>query len=106
MTQVLFEFTLPATIKKKAKYWLSSCPALDLFAQGQTEEEAKTNLETTVRLFLQSCYERGTLQQALNDCGFALNHTSKRFRTHKSLSTIKVPLYLLASGKCHSECRV
>ena len=90
-------------MKKKAKYWLSSCPPLDLFAQGNTPEEAKTNLETTVKLFLQSCYDRGTLEQVLKECGFALNRKSRILKS-RATSTIKIPLYLLAPGRCQSEC--
>lgn len=104
MKRVLFELTLPATMKKKAEYWLSSCPVLDLFAQGKTETEALKNLEHTVRLFLTSCYERGTLDQALKECGFTLAATGPTAHRRETAPFIKVPLHLLAPGKCQSEC--
>ncbi len=69
MNRVVFEVKLPATVKKKAAYWVSSCPALDVFSQGPTEEEARKNLEEALRLFLLSCYERNTLEEAVKECG-------------------------------------
>ncbi len=69
MNRVVFEVKLPATIKKKTAYWVSSCPVLDVFSQGSTEEEARKNLEEALRLFLLSCYERNTLEDALKECG-------------------------------------
>jgi predicted RNase H-like HicB family nuclease len=106
MERVKFEVTLPATIKKKANYWVSSCPALDVFSQGATEEEAKKNLEEALKLFLISCYERGTLDAALKECGFDIvNQTEKQPRHKSSTHFVHVPIYLLARGRCTSQCR-
>lgn len=46
------------------------CPALDLWSQGDTVAEAKKNIAEAVELFIESCYERGMLNQVLLDCGF------------------------------------
>lgn len=62
--------SLPCTVKKKTpSTWISSCPALDVFAQGETEEKAKENLQETIALFFVSCHERGTLPDVLRECG-------------------------------------
>jgi predicted RNase H-like HicB family nuclease len=103
MNRVVFEVKLPATVKKKAAYWVSSCPALDVFSQGATEQEARKNLEEALRLFLISCYERGTLDEAIKECGFSLAKTKGRPADKgpgkSRTSTVTVPFDLLAHGR-------
>jgi predicted RNase H-like HicB family nuclease len=64
------EFHLYGQIKKKGKWLIAYCPPLDLSIQGQTMEEARENLIEAAQLFLTSCMERGTLDQALKELGF------------------------------------
>ncbi len=104
MKRVVFEVTLPFAIKKKAEYWITSCPPLDLFAQGKNETEAKKNLETTVRLFLTSCFESGVLDSVLKSCGFTVERNIRQAKQDKTAS-ITVPLYLLSPSRCFAECR-
>ena len=59
----------PAKIKKKKDRFVSSCDVLDINTQGYTEEEARKNLVEAIRLFFVSCYERGTVDEALRECG-------------------------------------
>lgn len=61
---------LYAKIKREGKYFVSCCPQLDVWSQGDTEEDAKNMLAEAVSLFLVSCFERGTLDEVLSDCGF------------------------------------
>lgn len=68
--QVIFNVQLPAQVKKSGKWFMSSCPVLDVHSQGETEKKALDNLIEAVRLFLVSCFERGTLDEVLRDCGF------------------------------------
>jgi len=39
--------------------YVASCPAPDVFSQGETEKKAEKNLKETLCLFLTSCIERG-----------------------------------------------
>jgi predicted RNase H-like HicB family nuclease len=64
------EFKLFGVIKHEGKWYIASCPPLDLTTQGRTEEEAKKNLVEASQLFIISCLERGTLDQALKELGF------------------------------------
>jgi predicted RNase H-like HicB family nuclease len=66
----IFEVFLPVQIKKEGKYFVSYCPPLDLFSQGVTRVEAKKNIKEAARLFILDCYERGTLEKVLKECGF------------------------------------
>lgn len=70
MIQVAFHINLPATVRKKKNWFVSYCPILDVCSQGETKEKALKNLSEALRLFLVSCYERGTLDTVLRECGF------------------------------------
>jgi predicted RNase H-like HicB family nuclease len=65
-----FEISLPVRIKKEGKYFVSCCPPLDLFSQGESKTKAKENIKEAVRLFILDCYERGTLNKVLKESGF------------------------------------
>lgn len=49
--------------------YLSSCPALDVASQGDTEEEAKRHLLDALDGFIETCREMGTLEEVLADAG-------------------------------------
>jgi predicted RNase H-like HicB family nuclease len=57
-------------IKKQKGWFIAHCPPLDLTTQGRTEEEAKKNLIDAAELFVVSCFERGTFEQALRELGW------------------------------------
>jgi len=63
--QIGMEFRLPAKVRKKGKWYVSSCPLLDVHSQGHTKEEARQNLIDALVFFLESCFERGTLEEVL-----------------------------------------
>lgn len=67
---VPFTATLPIKIVKKPRWYLASCPVLDVHTQGETEKAAKQALAEALSLFFMSCYERGTLDAVLKQCGF------------------------------------
>ena len=60
------EFKLPARVRKKGKWFISSCPPLDVHSQGRTKDEAERNLVDALTSFFISCYERGTLPRSEN----------------------------------------
>lgn len=68
--RIVMEFKVPARIRKKGKWFISSCPLLDVHSQGHTREEAQRNLVDALVSFMISCYERGTLDEVLRDAGF------------------------------------
>ena len=67
---VQFNLKLPVKITKKHKWHVASCPILDVHSQGETETKAKNNLREALTLFFISCFERGTLEDVLKQCGF------------------------------------
>lgn len=68
---------LVCTVKREAQNrWVTGCPKLDLFSQGKSEDEAKKALEEAIFLWVEDCFERGTLDQALKEVGFHKVHPS------------------------------
>ena len=61
---------LPMEIKKDKVGYVSYCPALDIYSQGESEEEAISMLAEAIEMFIKSCFDRGVLFQVLEDCGW------------------------------------
>jgi len=99
---IKFEIKLLATVEKEGGWYISSCPALDVFSQGKTKKEALANLQDALSLFVHSCYERGVLGEVLKDSGFESSHDVPRVVGNKN-KYVTVPLSLLA--KQHAETR-
>ena len=102
---VIFKAFLPIAYKKRKKYIVASCPVLDIFSQGDNKDEAKKNLTEAVHLFLSSCYERGTLDAVLKECGFELEQA---LDLHPSMEPpqdyINVPLSFLVHKPNKVSC--
>jgi len=82
MRKVIFEIKVPVKIKKKAIGYISSCPILDIHSQGETESVAKKNIAEAIRLFLITCFEKGSLDDVLKECGFkAQKKITQRYST-------------------------
>ena len=89
--RVEFFAKLPVSIKKRKKWFLASCPILDVHSQGNTPKEAERNIVEALSLFLISCFERGVLDQALKECGFKSAVSEKLVGFRK---TVCVPIPL------------
>jgi len=63
-TDLTISFNLPIKIKKKGKWYISSCPALDVFSQGENPEQARANIKEALTAFFIGCMELGTLGTA------------------------------------------
>lgn len=64
------EFRLFGNIRQQGGWFIAHCPPLDITTQGKTSQEARQNLIEASQLFIISCLERGTLDQALKELGF------------------------------------
>ena len=94
--RVQVEFTVPAEVREDGAHFIAVCPPLDVFSQGDTEQSALVNLAEALQLFVESCYERGTLEQVLKDCGFKPDGNSGGFQ--ESGRMVRVPLPLVAQA--------
>ena len=66
------EFKFFGVIKREDGWYIAHCPALDITTQGRTEAEAKRNLAEASELFVVSCFERGTFEQAMRELGWQI----------------------------------
>src|SRR5437016_4318505 len=93
--QIGVDFRLPAKIRKRGKWYVSSCPPLDVHSQGHSKQEARQNLIDALVFFLESCFDRGTLETVLRDAGFVPIVTSRaaksRFPKNGESVTVPVP---------------
>jgi predicted RNase H-like HicB family nuclease len=64
------QFQLFGMMKREHGWYIAHCPPLDITTQGRTEDEAKKNLIEASELFVVSCFERGTFEQALRELGW------------------------------------
>ncbi|MDL2315716.1 hypothetical protein LJC59_01345 [Desulfovibrio sp. OttesenSCG-928-A18] len=60
--------------RPSGKYWLASCPSLDIVTQGENFERAHSNLAEALMLFFESCLSRGTLEEVLRQAGYTKAH--------------------------------
>ena len=103
--QIVAQF--PVKITKRRRWFLASCPVLDIQTQGETEKEAKKNLGEALSLFFISCFERGTLDAALKQCGFRAHYPPPKYKRapiSKREDFIEVPIPFLVSQKKHAAC--
>ena len=68
--QVEMRLELPFEISQEGKWYIATCPVLDVCSQGESLEQAKENLAEALTAFLVSCFERGTLDAVFKQCGF------------------------------------
>jgi predicted RNase H-like HicB family nuclease len=89
---VTFTVSFPIEIKKEAKYYLASCPTLDVWAYGNNQQNAVESLKDTLQLFLTHCFDQGTLEIVLKGCGFTSLKISLCRDMPCKLNEIDVPL--------------
>lgn len=99
---------LPIQIIKKTKWYVASCPALDVATQGETEEVARKNIAEALTMFLRSCLERGTLDAVLKQCGFksvvGQDQDSEPAESSVAQEYVDIPLHLLSQFEENRQC--
>jgi predicted RNase H-like HicB family nuclease len=89
---VTFTISFPIEVKKEVKYFLASCPTLDVCACGESQQTAVEKLKETLQLFLTHCFDQGTLEMVLKGCGFTSMKKSFCKDSAHRMSDIDVPL--------------
>ena len=105
---ITFHLNIPFKVKKRKNWILASCPSLDIHSQGPTEKKALNSLREAISLFLISCFERGTLDAVLKECGFSTykEPPPKQPKTKTASRCIDVPIPLMlnpthSTRSCH-----
>lgn len=81
--------------------FLAFCKPLDVYAQGDSEESALASFKETITLFVESCYERGTLEQVLKEAGFHATTMLPPPSRKRKARTISVPFPLVRGNHGH-----
>lgn len=92
-------FYLPCVVVPEESWFSSCCPALDVYSQGETPLEAKQNLIEALHGFISTCFEMGTLEQVMKECGFSLAVESMDYDG----DMVEVPMNLLTLHGCKNE---
>lgn len=98
---ILFSMKVPVETRREGAWFYASCDVLDVHSQGRTEDEAVKNLVESMQLFVESCYERGTLESVLKDCGFRPErdvHRALRADAAGKARMVDVPLPMLVAN--------
>ena len=82
MTPVEFD----AIVLQEGNTFVAHCPELDVSSCGQDLNEARRNLQTAVRLFIEEADKLGTLTDILQESGFELDHNG-HWRSPRIVST-------------------
>ena len=64
--------TFTQTLLREGDTLVAYCPELDVSSCGATAEQAKSNLQTAVRLFLEEAAKLGALDDILVEAGYNL----------------------------------
>ncbi len=67
---IAVKLRLSAFVRRVNDIWESVCPTLAVYSQGDSEAEAKENLQEAVELWMESCLERNTLSASLEELGW------------------------------------
>lgn len=89
--RVYFSLKVVADIRKENDVYYVGSDAFDIHSQGYTEEEAKENIIEAIQLFIESCYERGVLSEALKELGFVLDREHASIGFQRDFSVFQVP---------------
>jgi len=102
---VKFTLTVHIEVKQKGKWFYSSSPVFDVHSQGPSKKEALDNVAEALQLFVESCYERGTLEQAMKEIGLVPARKTNKTQRHAatSLLSIDFPFDLLAAKHAQAQ---
>lgn len=85
---VSIKVRLTAYIRQEDGVYVVRCPMLGVSTYGKTIDEAKENIADATRGFLQTCYEMGTLNDVLLECGFKCHSRQQRATRKKRVRKI------------------
>ena len=88
---VHFSLQVVVNIRRENDVYYIGSDAFDIHSQGYSEDEAKENIIEAIQLFIESCYERGVLSEALKELGFEPDREYGRIGLQQASSVLQVP---------------
>ncbi|MCK4560229.1 MAG: type II toxin-antitoxin system HicB family antitoxin [Calditrichia bacterium] len=104
--KIQFETKLPVVFKEEENYVIACCPILDVISQGDDKEKAKKNLSEALFLFFITCYEKGTLDEVMKDCGFTFSPDVHVDEDDPEQELLEVKIPFVSPEYNNSECHV
>lgn len=68
--QLLVDLRVVGIVREEEGLWIAGFPRLEVYSQGATPEEAKAAASEALNLWVRSCLDRGTLDEALKELGW------------------------------------
>jgi predicted RNase H-like HicB family nuclease len=68
--EMVFNLTCLVRHDSEASVFVSHCPALGVYSQGETQEEANEAIKSAVTLFIEAAFDFDRLDQTLRRAGF------------------------------------
>jgi predicted RNase H-like HicB family nuclease len=100
--QGILQLNLFGRMKREGGWYIAHCPPLDITTQGRTQAEARRNLSEASELFVISCLERGSLDQALRELGFTKIEKKITRRPGNTFPLmVPIPLRFQKNVPCH-----
>ena len=103
MASVTINVKVAVDIYQDGELFIADCKRFGVITQGDTFEEAKYNLIEALSLFVETCFEMGTLEDVLKESGFRSSSRGE-LDTDNCPNHIELSLPLLASNHLR-ECR-
>ena len=66
----MLQIDFDAVVFQEGETYIAYSPKLDVSSCGETIEQARNNLKTAVRLFLEEAAKMGTLEDILKEAGY------------------------------------
>ncbi len=88
------EIQFTSQIFKEGRVYVAYAPDLDVSSCGGTREKAQKNLLEAARLFLEEAEKMGTLEQILEEAGFAKRKQRLEGPKLISIQPVSLPLPL------------
>ncbi len=82
----MFQIEFDGIIFKERETFIGYSPKLDVSSCGNTIDEARNNLKTAVRLFLEEAEKMDTLEDILNESGYEQTNLN-RWKTPRLIAT-------------------
>lgn len=102
MPSIAFNLTFHAEVKKEGRWYIAGSPELDVYSQGLSERKALENLTEALRVFVESCFERGVLEKVFKKAGYVV----RRGQVHTPQSKnhiVEVPFSLVARNAAENR---
>lgn len=104
MASLTMNIKLPVCVYKEGDVYIADCECFGVKTQGCSLEDAKKNIIEAMGLFLETCFEMGTLEEVLKECGFKpVEHQLPQSQQQHEEVEIVLPFIAANSFKqCHA----